>query len=215
MPVRDPDFPNAKVFDHPLIRHKLTRMRDRRTPPAEFRQLLNEIAGLMTYEVCRDLETVETEVETPVAITRGHRLRDQVTLVPVLRAGIGMCDGILSLFPEARVGHIGIYRDEATATPVEYYRKLPRDVASGPVFIVDPMLATGGSAAKAVADLRSLGCKHVQMICLVAAPEGIRRMQAADDQLVVNVAAIDDRLNERKFIVPGLGDAGDRIFGTA
>lgn len=215
MPVRHPDFPNAKVFDHPLIRHKLSLMRDRRTPHAEFRRLLNEISGLMTYEVCRDLETVEMEVETPVAIARGHRLRDKVTLVPVLRAGIGMCDGILSLFPEARVGHIGIYRDEATASPVEYYRKLPRDVAAGPVFIVDPMLATGGSAAKAVADLRALGCRHVQMICLVAAPEGIRRMAEADDQLVVNVAAIDDRLNDRKFIVPGLGDAGDRIFGTA
>jgi uracil phosphoribosyltransferase len=215
MPSRHPSFPNVKVFDHPLIRHKLTLVRDRRTPHAEFRRLLNEIAGLMTYEVCRDLETVEMDVETPVAMARGHRLRDKVTLVPVLRAGIGMCDGILSLFPEARVGHIGIYRDEATASPVEYYRKLPRDVASGPVFVVDPMLATGGSAAKAVADLRALGCSHVQMICLVAAPEGLKRMCDADASLVVNTAAIDERLNERKFIVPGLGDAGDRIFGTA
>jgi uracil phosphoribosyltransferase len=215
MPIRHPEFPNAKVFDHPLIRHKLTLIRDRRTPHAEFRRLLNEIAGLMTYEVCRELETVEMEVETPVAVARGHRLRDKVTLVPVLRAGIGMCDGILALFPEARVGHIGIYRDEATASPVEYYRKLPHDIASGPVFIVDPMLATGGSAAKAVADLRSMGCRSVQMICLVAAPDGIRRMREADEHLIVNVAAIDDRLNERKFIVPGLGDAGDRIFGTA
>jgi uracil phosphoribosyltransferase len=215
MPSRHPEFPNVKVFDHPLIRHKLTLIRDRRTPTADFRRLLNEIAGLMTYEVCRDLETVEMEVETPVAMARGHRLRDKVTLVPVLRAGIGMCDGILSLFPEARVGHIGIYRDETTASPVEYYRKLPRDIAAGPVLVVDPMLATGGSAIKAVSDLRSLGCNRVQMLCLVAAPEGLRRMCSADPDLIVNTAAIDDRLNERKFIVPGLGDAGDRIFGTA
>ncbi len=215
MPLRHPEFPNVKVFDHPLIRHKLSLIRDRRTPTADFRRLLNEIAGLMTYEVCRDLETVEIEVETPVAVARGHRLRDKVTLVPVLRAGIGMCDGILALFPEARVGHIGIYRDEATASPIEYYRKLPRDISAGPVFVVDPMLATGGSAAKAVADLRALGCDRVQMICLVAAPEGLRRMCGADPDLIVNTAAVDDRLNERKFIVPGLGDAGDRIFGTA
>ncbi|MDZ4829217.1 MAG: uracil phosphoribosyltransferase [Phycisphaerae bacterium] len=215
MPVRHPQFANVKLFDHPLIRHKLTLIRDRRTGHAEFRRLLNEIAGLMTYEVCRDIETEEIPVETPVARTTGHRLKEKVTLVPVLRAGLGMCDGILALFPEARVGHIGIYRDEHTATPVEYYRKLPRDVAAGPVFLVDPMLATGGSAAKAVADLRSIGCKRLQMICLVAAPEGIRRMQDADPDVIVNAAAIDERLNERFFIVPGLGDAGDRIFGTA
>lgn len=215
MPTRRPDFPNVKVFDHPLIRHKLTQLRDRTTQTADFRRHLNEIAGLMTYEVCRELTTEEIQVETPIAIARGHRLREKVTLVPILRAGIGMCDGILSLFPEARVGHIGIYRDERTATPVEYYRKLPRDVAEGPVFIVDPMLATGGSAAKAVADLRSLGCRSVEMICLVAAPEGLARMASADPELVVNAAAIDERLNERKFIIPGLGDAGDRIFGTA
>jgi uracil phosphoribosyltransferase len=215
MPNRHPDHPNAKVFDHPLIRHKLTLVRDRRTPTADFRRLLNEIAGLMTYEVCRDLETEELDVQTPIAIARGHRLREKVTLVPVLRAGIGMCDGILALFPEARVGHIGIYRDERTASPVEYYRKLPKDVDAGPVFIVDPMLATGGSAARAVGDLRSLGCRVIQMICLVAAPEGLRRMAEADPGVVINAAAIDERLNERKFIVPGLGDAGDRIFGTA
>ncbi|MFO0827899.1 MAG: uracil phosphoribosyltransferase [Phycisphaerales bacterium] len=215
MPVRSREFANVKVFDHPLIRHKLTLIRDRRTGHAEFRRLLNEIAGLMTYEVCRDIATEEVAVETPVAHTVGHRLKEHVTLVPVLRAGLGMCEGILELFPEARVGHIGIYRDERTAKPVEYYRKLPRDVAEGPVFIVDPMLATGGSAAKAVADLRAIGCKQIQMICLVAAPEGIRRMQDADREVIVNTAAIDERLNERHFIVPGLGDAGDRIFGTA
>ncbi len=215
MPSRHPEFPNVKVFDHPLIRHKLSRVRDRRTGHAEFRRLLNEIAGLMTYEVCRDLETEPIEIETPVATCTGVRLREKVTLVPVLRAGLGMTDGILALFPEARVGHIGIYRDERTATPVEYYRKLPRDVADGPVFVVDPMLATGGSAAKAVADLRSLGCARIQMICLVAAPEGICRMRDADESVMINTASVDERLNERKFIVPGLGDAGDRIFGTA
>lgn len=215
MPVRHPQFANVKLFDHPLIRHKLTLIRDRRTGHAEFRRLLNEIAGLMTYEVCRDIETEEISVETPVASTIGHQLKEKVTLVPVLRAGLGMCDGILALFPEARVGHIGIYRDERTAQPVEYYRKLPPDVAEGPVFLVDPMLATGGSAAKAVADLRSIGCKRIQMICLVAAPEGLRRMAQADAEVVVNAAAIDERLNERCYIVPGLGDAGDRIFGTA
>ncbi|MBL9147912.1 MAG: uracil phosphoribosyltransferase [Phycisphaerae bacterium] len=215
MPSRHPEFGNVKVFDHPLIVHKLTQMRDRDTPHATFRQLLNEIAGLMTYEVCRDLETEEVVVETPVARARGARLREKVTLVPVLRAGIGMCDGILSLFPEARVGHIGIYRDESTAKPVEYYRKLPHDIAKGPVFVVDPMLATGGSAAKAIADLRDAGCSRIQMICLVAAPEGVRRLLAADKDVIVNTAALDERLNERSFIVPGLGDAGDRIFGTA
>lgn len=215
MPLRHPDHPNLKLFDHPLIRHKLTIMRDRSTPTAVFRQLLNEIASLMTYEVCRELSTVEVSVETPVAVAKGSRLRDQVTLVPILRAGIGMCDGILALFPEARVGHIGIYRDESTAKPVEYYRKLPSDIASGPVFIVDPMLATGGSAAKATIDLRSGGCRSIQMICLVAAPEGLRRMHEIDSDVIVNAAALDERLNERAFIVPGLGDAGDRIFGTA
>ncbi|MDZ4754888.1 MAG: uracil phosphoribosyltransferase [Phycisphaerae bacterium] len=215
MPSLHPDFPNVKVFDHPLIRHKLSLVRNRHTTHAEFRRLLNEIAGLMTYEVCRELATEEIDVETPIANCRGWRLRDKVTLVPVLRAGLGMTDGILSLFPEARVGHIGIYRDEATAMPVEYYCKLPRDVASGPVFIVDPMLATGGSAAKAVADLRSIGCAQIQMICLVAAPEGIRRMRECDSDVMVNTASVDERLNDRKFIVPGLGDAGDRIFGTA
>jgi uracil phosphoribosyltransferase len=215
MPSRHPEFGNVKVFDHPLIVHKLTQMRDRATPHATFRQLLNEIAGLMTYEVCRDLETEEVVVETPVARAHGARLREKVTLVPVLRAGIGMCDGILSLFPEARVGHIGIYRDESTAKPVEYYRKLPHDIAKGPVFVVDPMLATGGSAAKAIADLRDAGCGRIQMICLVAAPEGVRRLLAADKDVIVNTAALDERLNERSFIVPGLGDAGDRIFGTA
>jgi len=214
MPTRHPAFPTVKVFDHPLIQHKLTRLRDKATGPSEFRALLNEIAGLMTYEVSRELLVEPHPVETPVARTVGVRLRDKVTVVPILRAGLAMTDGILRLFPEARVGHIGIYRDEETSRPIEYYRKVPKDVADGPVFLVDPMLATGGSAAKAIEDLKAIGCKRIQLICLVAAPEGVRTVIEAHPDAVVSVAAIDDKLNELRYIVPGLGDAGDRIFGT-
>jgi uracil phosphoribosyltransferase len=214
MPSRHPQFPSVKVFDHPLIQHKLTRLRDRNTGSSEFRALLNEIAGLMTFEICRELTVEPHVVETPVATAHGVRLRDKVTVVPILRAGLAMTDGILGLFPEARVGHIGIYRDEASSRPVEYYRKLPKDVTAGPVFLVDPMLATGGSAVKAIEDLKAIGCTRIQLICLVAAPEGVRAVATAHPDAMLSVAAIDERLNEHHYIVPGLGDAGDRIFGT-
>ncbi|MSR40841.1 MAG: uracil phosphoribosyltransferase [Phycisphaerales bacterium] len=214
MAALDPRHTNALVYDHPLVQHKLTRLRSRDTNYADFRRLLNELAGLMAYEVCRNLPTREVEIETPVARAKGRMLATPVTIVPILRAGLGMTDGLLSLFPEARVGHIGIYRDESTAKPVTYYSKLPDDVAHGPVILVDPMLATGGSAAHAVDILQERGVLNIQLVCLVAAPEGLTLMREQHPEVVVHTAAIDERLNEHYYIVPGLGDAGDRIFGT-
>lgn len=214
MPTLDPRFEHVKVYDHPLIQHKLTILRDRRTRHEQFRMLLNQIAGLMAFEVSRTLPVRAIDVETPVARARGVELAAPTTIVPILRAGLAMMDGLLALFPEARVGHVGIYRDEATARPVTYYAKLPKDVAMGPAIIVDPMLATGGSAAHAARILRDAGCSDVRLVSLVAAPEGIAAMRAAHADVPIHVAAIDERLNERFYIVPGLGDAGDRIFGT-
>jgi len=214
MPSPDPRFAHVKVYDHPLIQHKLSILRDRRTHHEQFRQLLNQIAGLMAFEVSRSLPTREVEIETPVARARGTELAAPTTIVPILRAGLAMMDGLLALFPEARVGHVGIYRDESTARPVTYYAKLPKDVANGPAIVVDPMLATGGSAVHATSILRDAGCRDVRLMCLVAAPEGIAAMRAAHPEVPIHVAAVDERLNERFYIVPGLGDAGDRIFGT-
>lgn len=214
MATRDPRHSNALVYDHPLVQHKLTGLRAKATNHADFRRLLNEVAGLMAYEVCSGLPTREVSIETPVATAKGRVLVTPVTIVPILRAGLAMTDGLLSLFPEARVGHIGIYRDEATAKPVTYYSKLPDEIALGPVILVDPMLATGGSAAHAVDILQQLGVKTIQLVCLVAAPEGLAVMQRLHPDVMVHTAAIDERLNEKCYIVPGLGDAGDRIFGT-
>lgn len=215
MPTLSAKYPNVAVYDHPLIQHKLTILRDRRTGHEQFRQLLNQIAGLMAFEVSRHLAVREIEVETPVAHTTGTELAEPTTIVPILRAGLAMMDGFLALFPEARVGHVGIYRDEKTAKPVTYYSKLPPDVADGPAIIVDPMLATGGSAIHAVEILRKKGVRNIQLVCLVAAPEGVAAMHAAHPEVPIHVASVDERLNERFYIVPGLGDAGDRIFGTA
>lgn len=215
MPIRHPDLPNLRVFTHPLIQSKLTHARDRATPPEQFRRLLNQIAALMTFEVSRTFEVRDVMVETPLETARGIELVHPITLAPILRAGIGMTDGILSLIPEARVGFIGIYRDESSAEPVDYYAKFPPDIAAGPVIVVDPMLATGGSACHAVARLREAGCTRIQFICLVAAPEGVRRMLECHPDVVVHTAALDRQLDDRYYIVPGLGDAGDRIFGTA
>lgn len=214
MPSTSPRFANVKVYDHPLIQHKLTILRDRRTGHEQFRQLLNQIAGLMAFEVSRNLPVHEVVVETPVARAKGSELAAPTTIVPILRAGLAMMDGFLALFPEARVGHVGIYRDEKTAKPVTYYSKLPPDIAIGPAIIVDPMLATGGSAVHAVEILKERGVKDIQLVCLVAAPEGVRAMHEAHPDVPLHIAAIDERLNERFYIVPGLGDAGDRIFGT-
>lgn len=207
-------FPNLHLLDHPLIRHKLSIVRNEATPCSEFRRLIGEIAALMAYETCRHLPLEPVAVRTPIAVAECHRIAAPVTLVPILRAGIGMTDGLLSLIPEARVGHLGIYRDERTVEPVCYYSKVPADIAAGPVFLIDPMLATGGSAAFAAAELRRLGCREIRMICLVAAPPGVGRMLRDHPGVPIHAAALDDRLDERSYIVPGLGDAGDRIFGT-
>lgn len=212
MPARE--FDNLHVLDHPLIRHKLTIARDARTKSPEFRRLIGEIAGLMAYETFRHLPLEPVGIQTPVATTEGARISQPVTLVPILRAGIGMTEGLLALVPEARVGHLGIYRDETTAQPVRYYSKMPEDIADGPVLLVDPMLATGGSACHAADELRRIGCENLRMICLVAAPVGVERMLEHHPDIPIHAAALDERLDENCYIVPGLGDAGDRIFGT-
>jgi uracil phosphoribosyltransferase len=190
-------------------------MRDERTTPKDFRELLSEIALLMGYELTRDLPLREVEIRTPVApmtakVLDGH----QVAIVPILRAGLGMVDGLLSLMPAAKVGHIGLYRDPVTHTPVEYYCKLPTDVSERPVILVDPILATGGSAVHALSMLKARGCRNIRFMCLVAAPEGVRAVTEAHPDVEIYTAALDDHLNEHAYIVPGLGDAGDRIFGT-
>ncbi|MFK7959105.1 MAG: uracil phosphoribosyltransferase [Phycisphaerales bacterium] len=207
--------PNLRVLDHPLIGVKLTRARDRATPPADFRRLIDEIAGLMTFEACKHLQTEATSVETPLETTTGTSLARTITVVPILRAGMGMTDGMLALLPEARVGHIGLYRDEERMEPVTYYCKLPKDVADSQVLLVDPMLATGGSASFAVQRLKEEGCRDIRLICLVVAPPGVERMAADHPDVTILTAALDERLDDRCFIRPGLGDAGDRIFGTA
>lgn len=208
------DFPNLKVVRHPLIREKLTRIRDRRTDHREFRALLSETAGLMAYELTADFPVREVGVETPLAAAAGAELARGVTLVPIIRAGLGMLEGILRLVPQAKVGHIGLYRDEGTLEPVEYYGKLPKDVAETDVIVIDPMLATGGSCSAAVAKLTEAGAQRVRVLCLVASPEGVGRMLEDHPLVTVYAAALDDRLDARGYILPGLGDAGDRIYGT-
>jgi len=209
------DFPGVVVFDHPLIQHKLTYLRDKTVSHRPFRALLYQIAGLMVFEVTRTLPTETIPVETPVERTQGKRLAGHVTVVPILRSGLGMAEGILEMMPEARVGHLGLVRDEETLKPRVYLQRLPKDLSAGPVFLVDPMLATGGSAAEAVAILRRSGARDLRMICLVAAPEGIRRIRHMDAEIPIYTAAIDRQLNEKGYILPGLGDAGDRMYGTA
>lgn len=208
------DFPNLQLFDHPLIQHKLTWMRDRTTSYRAFRALLAQIAGLMVYEVTRSFATVPVDVHTPMGRTVGRRLASTITIVPILRAGLGMSDGVLEVMPEARVGHLGMARDETTLEPMAYLQKLPKDLDAGPVILVDPMLATGGSACAAISLLREAGADDLRMICLVAAPEGVGRLLEADPGVRIYAAALDERLDERGYIVPGLGDAGDRLYGT-
>ncbi|MDP6158203.1 MAG: uracil phosphoribosyltransferase [Phycisphaerales bacterium] len=209
-----PDHPNLQILEHPLIQDKLARIRDRETDAGYFRSLVSQVAGLMVFQASRDLPTRAEEVQTPLETVRAFRLAAPVTIVPILRAGIGLADGVMSLMPEARVGHVGLYRDEDSLEPVSYYCKLPDDVAKGPVFLVDPMLATGGSAAAAVRILRENGCEDIRLICLVAAPEGVKAMLEADPRVPIFTAALDRQLNDLGYILPGLGDAGDRMFGT-
>lgn len=208
------EFPNVIVFDHPLIQHKLTYLRDRTTSHRPFRALLYQIAGLMVFEATRNVPTRPVEIETPMEVTVGRRLSAQITVVPVLRAGLGMAEGILEMMPEARVGHLGIFRDEETLSPHAYLKRLPRDLDAGPVLLVDPMLATAGSALAAIQMLRDSGAVDLRFLCLVAAPEGIRRVTSAHPEITIYTAAIDRKLNEKGYILPGLGDAGDRLYGT-
>ena len=205
----------VKIVDHPLIQHKISLMRDRNTGTKEFRDLVSEIAMLLCYEATRDLPTEEVEVETPIALARTHVLAGRkLALVPILRAGLGMVDGMLTLIPAAKVGHIGLYRNEETLEPVEYYCKLPKDIAERDVFVLDPMLATGGSAEAAIAEMKKRGCTSIKLMVLLAAPEGIEHLQKTHPDVDIYCGAVDDHLNEHGYIVPGLGDAGDRIFGT-
>ena len=203
------------VFDHPLIQHKLAILRDQTTGTKEFRALVNEIAGLMCYEATRNLPTVEVEVQTPVAMAKCRVLAGKkLAIVPILRAGLGMVDAMVDLIPSAKIGHIGLYRDPETHMPVEYYCKLPEDIESRQVYLVDPMLATGGSAVAAIDFLKARGCKNIIMMNIIGCPEGVKCVQDAHPDVEIYMAACDERLNEHKYIIPGLGDAGDRIFGT-
>lgn len=203
------------VIDHPMVQHKLSIMRDKNTGSKDFRQLLREIALLMGYEVTRDFPLSDVEIETPIQKMIAKEIKGKkVAVVPILRAGMGMVDGLMDLIPVARVGHIGLYRNEETHKPVYYYCKLPYDIAERTVILTDPMLATGGSASDAIDMLKEKGCTSIRLMCLVAAPEGIKVVQEKHPDVDIYVAAIDERLNENAYIVPGLGDAGDRIFGT-
>ncbi|MFN0177575.1 MAG: uracil phosphoribosyltransferase [Gemmatimonadales bacterium] len=210
-----PDFPTLTVLDHPLIRHKLAIMRDRTTATKNFRQLLGEIAMLMTYEVTRDLPTEAVAIDTPLETMTGERVAGKkLVLAPILRAGLGMVDGILHLIPSARVGHIGLYRDHQTLEPVSYYFKIPQGEAGREFLVLDPMLATGGSAAAAVSKLKAAGVSRIKFLCLVAAPEGVGVLAEAHPDVPIFTAALDRQLNDVGYILPGLGDAGDRLFGT-
>lgn len=203
------------VFDHPLIQHKLSIMRNKETGPKEFRELLEEISMLMVYEVTRDLPTEEVEIETPICKTKTRMLAGKkLGIVPILRAGLGMVDAVTTLVPACRVGHIGLYRDPKTLEPVEYYCKLPADAKERELLVLDPMLATGGSASAAISFIKKRGCNHIRLVNLIAAPEGIARVQEDHPDVDIYVAALDEKLNEHGYIVPGLGDAGDRLFGT-
>ena len=203
------------IMDHPLIQHKIGIIRRQETGSKDFRQLISEIAMLMCYEATRDLKLTDVEIETPISkMTAKELAGKKLAVVPILRAGLGMVDGMLSMIPAAKVGHIGLYRNEETLEPVEYYCKLPKDCAEREVFVVDPMLATGGSATAAITMLKNKGVKKIRFMCIVAAPQGIERMQKEHPDVDLYVGALDDHLNETGYIVPGLGDAGDRIFGT-
>ena len=206
---------NVYELKHPLIQHKLAILRNKDTGVKEFRELVGEIAGLMCYEATRNLPTVEVEVETPVAVAKCHMLAGKkLAIIPILRAGLGMVDNMVDMIPSAKIGHIGLYRDPETHLPVEYYCKLPEDIESRQVYVVDPMLATGGSAIAAIDFLKEHGCKSIIMMNIIGCPEGIKAVTEAHPDVDLYIAAIDEKLNDHAYIVPGLGDAGDRIFGT-
>ena len=213
--ARDPRFPNLIVTRHPLLRHKVTLLRKRTTPKKIFKELVGEIAMLLAYEVTSDLSTEEVRIETPLESTNGDVvIGEHLTLVPILRAGLGMVDGVLDLIPTMRVGHIGLQRDHDTLEPIDYYFKIPPPLEASVIIVVDPMLATGGSASAAVTYLKKSGARTLRMMCIVAAPEGVQRMLDDHPDVPVYAAALDRELNERGYILPGLGDAGDRLFGT-
>jgi len=203
------------IFDHPLIQHKLSILRDEKTSVKEFRELVSEIAQLMCYEATRDLPLEEIDVQTPVAVAKCHRIAGKkLAVVPILRAGLGMVDGMVAMMPNVKVGHVGLFRDPETLEPVKYYYKMPPDITERDVIIVDPMLATGGSAIAAARFIKDEGVKNIKLMCIIAAPEGVKAMQEVHPDVDIFAAALDDHLNEHGYIVPGLGDAGDRIFGT-
>ena len=203
------------VFDHPLIQHKLSILRDEKTSVKEFRELVSEIAMLMCFEATRDLPLEDVEIQTPVAKAKVRRIAGKkLAVVPILRAGLGMVDGMVAMMPNVKVGHIGLFRDPETLEPVKYYFKMPPDIAERDVIIVDPMLATGGSASAAVQFLKEVGVKHIKLMSIIGAPEGVAHMQKEQPDVDIFLASLDDHLNEHGYIVPGLGDAGDRIFGT-
>ncbi len=205
----------VNILDHPLIQHKLTQIRQKDTSTTQFSQIINEIGGLMVYEITRDLPLEQIEIETPVAKTKANVIAGKkMVVVPILRAGLGMVDGILQMIPSARIGHIGIFRDEETLQPVEYFAKFPDGLDQRDIFIVDPMLATGGSAIAAINSIKERGAKNIKLVCLVGAPEGVKAINDAHPDVTVYLASLDEKLNEKGYIVPGLGDAGDRIFGT-
>lgn len=205
----------VKVMEHPLIKHKIGIVRRKETGSKDFRILIGEIAMLMTYEATRDLELEKVEIETPICKTMVEELKGKkLAIVPILRAGLGMVDGMLTMIPAAKVGHIGLYRDPVTVKPVEYYCKLPADCDKREVFVVDPMLATGGSAVAAIQMLKDKGVKNIRFMCIIAAPEGVEAMKKAHPDVDIYIGALDEKLNDHSYIIPGLGDAGDRIFGT-
>ncbi|CUU02622.1 uracil phosphoribosyltransferase [Candidatus Thermokryptus mobilis] len=205
---------NLFVVNHPLIKRDLTFLRDRNTPSSSFRTILKRLTTLMAFEVTKDLDLMPKEVETPLEVTQGHDLKDEIVIVPILRAGLGMVDAFLELFPEARVGHIGLYRDEETLKPVDYYFKFPKNLDKSIVIILDPMLATGGSICAAVSYLKERGANKIKVVSLIAAPEGINKLTNEHPDVQIYIAVLDRQLNSKGFILPGLGDAGDRIFGT-
>lgn len=204
----------VKVFNHPLIKDKLTRMRKIETQSTKFRDNLNEITQLMAYEVTKDYDLIDIDIETPVAKMTGKKLKDKVVLIPILRAGLGMVDGLKQLIPTASIGHIGLYRDEETALPKQYYCKMPESLKGSNAIILDPMLATGGSASEAIKIVKSYKPRSISFVCLVAAPEGLNKIVKEHPDINVYIASLDEKLNDKCYIVPGLGDAGDRIFGT-